>query len=202
EGLAGRAVTFLYDSAIDPQKGSPMPPSRGLARVARGGRGGNGCTESEQHGRRGGGKDGVIKRRLETKRDRHRGAEQKEEQRAAKRDPTEPDTADQGDPQHQLGHGGGPGEKRNRERGHEGIHLRRVLHEVREISIAGRFAPEAEAVRDAREERGSERDAGVEYRPSLHRELACAHGTLSLRGASWSQMKEARKRTGSRSLAL
>src|SRR5438270_758833 len=89
----------------------------------------------------------------------------------------------------EIGHGGGPGEKRNRERGHEGIHLRRVLHEVREISIAGRFAPEAEAVRDAREERGSERDAGVEYRPSLHIEVVCAHGTLSLRGASWSHVK-------------
>src|SRR5204862_2154461 len=120
----------------------------------------------------------------------------------AERRPAEPETADQGDPQHQLSHGGGPGEKRNRERGHEGIHLGRVLHEVREISIPDVLAPEAEAVRDARQERGSERDAGVEYRPSLHVELACAHGTASLRGASWSQVKSATTCTGSRSLAL
>src|SRR2546430_12414066 len=52
---------------------------------------------------------------------------QYEQQRAAERRPAEPETADQGDPQHQLSHGGGPGEKRNRERGHEGIHLGRVL---------------------------------------------------------------------------
>src|SRR5690242_9163722 len=111
-------------------------------------------------------KDRVIERRFDTERNRHGGTKHNQQHCACEGDPHTPDPQDQSNSEKEFRYGGGPREKWDGGRRHEGVYFRGITYKACKISIAN-VSPtvKSEAVGNAGKERRTERNARVQSCP-------------------------------------